>query len=68
MTPSVWGLINKLYRTQKTADLCLRLSEISSDAIHGLVRLLGLAFYMIIQIIGFLRTEASNTLSFLVFQ
>lgn len=40
MIPSVWGLINKLYRTQKTAELCLRLSETSADIIHCLVRLL----------------------------
>jgi hypothetical protein len=39
MTP-IWGLMNKLYRTQKTADLCLRLSETSADAINCLVRLL----------------------------
>jgi hypothetical protein len=40
MTPSLWGLMNKLYRTQKTAELCLRLSETSADVIHCLMRLL----------------------------
>lgn len=40
MTYSPWGLMNKLYRTQKTAELCLTLSETSADVIHCLVRLL----------------------------
>jgi hypothetical protein len=41
MISSPWGLVRKLYRTQKTAELCRRrLSETSADAIHCLVHLL----------------------------
>jgi hypothetical protein len=40
MTSSPWVLMSKLYRTQKTTELCLRLSETSADVIHCLVRLL----------------------------